>query len=214
MSTFTTFHQFPQLPSELRIKIYEYALSAPRTIVVACQKEKIQGTRQYNEAFTSKTPVPALLHTSRESRFEGLNVYTPAFKTETSPNYTYVHFEQDTVECVDRVLQYLKPDVIEQIQKMVVHVHDAALFWHFHMDRVMEMTALKLLDILASQDEIAWSTDRRWVDGLINDIGLSKEGNPDWVSPRVKVLDKDTKEELAIISAGAWVDPDEGTEAE
>lgn len=78
----------------------------------------------------------------------------------------------------------------------------------------MEMTALKLLDILASQDKIAWITDRRWVDGLINDIGLSKEGNPDWVSPRVKVLDKDTKEELAVISAGAWVEQDEVAGAE
>ncbi|QDS68771.1 hypothetical protein FKW77_005127 [Venturia effusa] len=207
MSSCLTFHPFPELPSELRIKIYKYALTTPRTVLIACKRDKIEGTRQYKEAYTSRTPVPALLHTCHEARFEALKVYTPAFKTETSPNYTYVHFEQDTIDCIDRVLQYLKPDVREKIQTMVVHVYDAALFWHFHMETIMQMSALKALDTVASQDRVAWSTNRRWVDGLINDIGLTKEKYPDWVSPRVKVLDKTTKEELARIAGGPWVDP-------
>lgn len=71
----------------------------------------------------------------------------------------------------------------------------------------MQMIALESLDILASQAMIAWSTDRRWVDGLIEDIGLSKEWHPDWVSPRVKVMDINTREELAIVPAGKWVKP-------
>lgn len=180
---------------------------------MGCRRKKIQGTRQYKEAFMSESSIPTLLHTSREARFEALKVYRPAFKTETSPNYTYIHFKQDTIECADRILQYLKPDTVNQVQKMVVHVYDASLFWHFHMERVMEMKALKSLDILASQDQVSWSTDRRWVDGLINDIGLSKESFPGWVSPRVKVMDKKTKEELAIIPAGVWVDPAGATES-
>ncbi|KAE9976686.1 hypothetical protein EG328_002472 [Venturia inaequalis] len=207
MSTPKTFQQFPLLPSELRIKIYQYALTTPRTIIIACRREKIQGTRQYKETLTSKTPVPALIHTSREARFESLKLYTPSFKTDTSPNYTYIHFEKDTIECTHRVLQYLKLDTREKVQNMVVHVHDAALFWHFHMETVMQMIALKSLDILAPQDTISWSTDRRCIDGLINDIGLSKEWNPDWVSPRVRIMDKYNKEELAILPAGKWVDP-------
>src|ERR1700712_931895 len=113
MSTLMAFHLFPLLPFELRIKVYELVLSSPRTVVISCQREKIQGTRQFIEKFVSKTAVPALLHTTHESRIEGLRIYTPAFKTDTSPNYTYISFEKDTVECVDRILQYLKPKEIE-----------------------------------------------------------------------------------------------------
>ncbi|TID22681.1 hypothetical protein E2P81_ATG01808 [Venturia nashicola] len=212
MFTPTKFELFPLLPSELRIRIYKHALTIPRTIVIACQRQKIQGTRQYNEVFTSNALVPALIHTSREARFEALKFYTPSFRTDTSPNYTYIHFEQDTIDCSDRVLQYLNSDVRDKVQNMVVHVYDAALFWHFNMETVKQMIALKSLDILASQDMISWSTNRRWVDGLIGDIRLSKEWHPDWVSPRVTIMDQYTKEELAIIPAGRWVDPENNPE--
>jgi hypothetical protein len=209
MSTLATFHLFPQLPSELRLKVYDFALSTPRTVVVSCKREKIEGTREFAETFTSQNPVPALLHTCRESRIEGLKVYKPAFRTDTSPNYTYAAFDQDTIECIDRVVQYLKRDEIDRVQKMLVRVYDSALFWHFHMETVMAMQNLEELDILASQEQIGWGIDRRWVDGLTNDIRLTKENVPDWCCPRIRVLDNSSSEEIDVIPYGVWVEPEE-----
>lgn len=213
MTTLTLFHRFPLLPSELRIRIYGFALSTPRNVVVSCHKEKIQGTRQFTNTFTSKSPVPALLHMSRESRVEGLKVYKPALRTEASLNYTYICFEQDTIECTDQTVQHLEPLGLERVQQMLVHVHDSALFWHFHMNTIMGLKSLKLLNLFASQELINWSTDRRWVDGMINDIGLTKEKFPDWVCPHIKVIDKDSKEELATIPGGVWIGPEEETQS-
>jgi hypothetical protein len=64
----TTFHLFPNLPIELQIKIWQYALPGPRII----------RTRRHDRSFLFSRP-PALLHTCRTSREVARSICESAF---------------------------------------------------------------------------------------------------------------------------------------
>src|ERR1700761_3580389 len=157
MSTLTTFHLFPMLPSELRIKVWNLALSLPRVVTVSCKRERLYGTRRFAKSFVSQTAVTALLHTCRESRLEGFLTYIPTFKTDTSPVYTYISFEHDTIRCTDSILEYIGEEEAQRVQKMIIEVKDAAYFGHFHMDDLARMRRLRELDLLMLQETFGWS---------------------------------------------------------
>ncbi|KAK0124816.1 hypothetical protein ONS96_008697 [Cadophora gregata f. sp. sojae] len=79
---------FSNLPSELRVKIWQQACF-PRTL-----------TLTYNStisSFTSTTPPPTLLSVSRESRHEALRIYTLSFGTTSQPPQTYFNPLFDTL---------------------------------------------------------------------------------------------------------------------
>ncbi|RDW62368.1 hypothetical protein BP6252_11801 [Coleophoma cylindrospora] len=84
-----SFTGFPHLPFELRTKIWRYSLPEPRVVPV-----------QYNrrfEQYTSNTPQPALLHTSREARRMFLEKYNTLILSPKYPSTVYVNFETDTI---------------------------------------------------------------------------------------------------------------------
>lgn len=76
VGSLTTFHSFPRLPKELRLRIWGFAYS-PRTVVV--HRRFIRETD--TEYLFSPVPVPGVLHACSESRFEALHrgLYTAAF---------------------------------------------------------------------------------------------------------------------------------------
>lgn len=78
----------------------------------------------------------------------------------------------------------------------------------------MRMSRLKELDLLVTEEKISWRGERRWVDGLINDIQLTKEKYSDWVCPRVTLLNRDSGKELSVIPGGVWselIEDEEGS---
>jgi hypothetical protein len=203
MSTLTSFHLFPMLPSELRIKVWNLALSLPRVVTVSCERERLSLTRRFAKAFISQTAVPALLHTCRESRLEGFLTYKPMFKTDTSPIYTYVSLKHDTIQCADTMLEYLGEEEAEHLQRMILEVKDAAYFGHFHMDVLMRMRKLRELDLLVQQEVIGWNRGRRYLDILIGDFEQARIEDPAWECPRVRIVDRNTGKELSVIPGGA-----------
>jgi 2EXR family len=206
MSTPSTFELFPTLPFELRLKIWDLVLASPRAVTVSCQREKLDRERRFAKAFTSKTPPPALLHVCRESRFEALSTYKPSFKTETSPIYTYVRFEQDEIHCSDSILEYIGEEEVQSIQRMTLDVHDAEYFGHFHMDVVTRMSSLKELSLLTHERQrYNWSRWERRVEALNNDFKEARYTDPGWACPRVRIINSDTGEELGVIEGGALI---------
>ncbi|CAN9343449.1 unnamed protein product [Alternaria alternata] len=65
-----TFHLFPRLPAELRLRVWELTVE-PRTVKVGF-KSRYEGELWQTTALYSKTPIPAPLQTCRESRNAGL----------------------------------------------------------------------------------------------------------------------------------------------
>lgn len=202
MSTLTTFHLFPMLPSELRIQVWNLALSVPRVVTVSCKKERRNGYWRFTKSFVSHTAVPALLHTCRESRLEGFLTYIPMFKNDISPTYTYVS-EHDTIQVSDNILALIGEEEKERVQRMILEVKDTAYFGHFNMDALMRMRKLRELDLLVQDEVASWNEERRYVDGIIGDFEQARERDPGWECPRVRILDRNTGMELSVIPGGA-----------
>ena len=169
---------------------------------MSCERELRNGTRRFAKSFRSQTPVPAVLHVCRESRFEGLAIYSSFLKTNTSPIYTYVSFEQDTIRCVDSVLEYIGDAEVQRVQRMILDVKDLAYFGFFHMDVVRQMWKLKQLDLLIQQEERSrrgW----RYEESLTTDFEEAKHKDLGWECPHIRILDKITSEEIRVVTGGA-----------
>lgn len=84
---------FPALPSELRLKIWSFALSIPRLIVVSYTTATGEDDRR---VFVDTPPVPPCLFVCHESRKEALKAYVKCTITSLpgSP-VTYVNFAID-----------------------------------------------------------------------------------------------------------------------
>lgn len=86
----TSFHLFPQLYPELRLKIWHMALDlGPRVVTIHYEPT--------THSFRSPTPPPALLHTNRESRHEAKRAYPLLFGTASSPSNIPFHPTNDTL---------------------------------------------------------------------------------------------------------------------
>ncbi len=194
------------LPFELRLKVWDLALSEPRVVNISCEREKLDRERRFAKAFTSKGPAPALLHVCRESRLEGLSRFSPFFKTDTSPIYTYISFEYDTVRCADSVLEYIGEEEVQRIQKLILEVRDAEYFGHFHMDVVKRMDKLDEVTLLAQDGHrINWHREGRYITSLTTDFEEARYSDPGWERPRVRILNKNTGEELKVLAGGALI---------
>ena len=156
------------------------------------------------KAFVSRTAVPALLHTCRESRHEGLLTYTPMFTTDFSPICTYVSLDNDTITGADSILSYIREEELDRVQRLTLEVRDAPYFGHFHLDVLVRMSSLRELDLLAQQEIMdSWDFERRHPHGLKVDFGLARMKYPAWNYPRVRIMDGNTGKELIVIPGRA-----------
>lgn len=99
-----TFHPFPRLPYDIRALIWKSAVG-PRVVQLSAHYEK-RLTRPHHqhcqhtweiEYLLSTTPVPALLHTCRESRHQ--NLYEKMFYLDASePRHIWVNFKLDIID--------------------------------------------------------------------------------------------------------------------
>ncbi|EGS23838.1 uncharacterized protein CTHT_0005450 [Thermochaetoides thermophila DSM 1495] len=80
-----TFHLFPLLPPELRLKIWE-CLIQPRIVAAACFDSRFEAQRRVQLTCRPRRPaVPVLLHVCRESRELALKHYQLAFAWRLPP---------------------------------------------------------------------------------------------------------------------------------
>lgn len=103
------FPKFNELPPELRIKIWQAAMPAARTVVVqspfASRREEPAPTsldgalplQDSAETWRSNTQIPALLHVSAEARHEALKHYQLSLAAGEHQPRIYVDFSRDTI---------------------------------------------------------------------------------------------------------------------
>lgn len=209
MSTLTSFELFPNLPSEIRLKIWGIILSTPRVTTLKCNKEPYKpGKPRAAKSFTSDCPPPALLHVNRETRYEALNVYTPHFKHPLSPHYTYLNLSLDTLKLADGVLHYLAkvlPVDLNMIQRMALDTKDCSYFGHFNMEILKSMSGLRELEIVGRKAtvEIPWGPGPV---GLIEKGFLeTKKEDPGWECPTVRIFNGESGELGRVVQGGALI---------
>lgn len=81
------FPRFPELPTEIRLKIWKHCLPGPRAVEV--------DYGEHSEFLSSKYPPPIALHICRESRAEALKHYELAFDSGPNAGRIYFDFSQD-----------------------------------------------------------------------------------------------------------------------
>jgi hypothetical protein len=96
-----TFTSFPNLPTEIRLRIWDYALSTPRIVELV----KVRHTSSLAMQFQYKhKPVPPLLHTNSESRTISQKVYrsftSPAESSELDCG-NWIRFGYDIIHLRD-----------------------------------------------------------------------------------------------------------------
>jgi hypothetical protein len=164
------FKYFPQLPAELRLKVWEIVLAEPyRTsmrvrTVVNWKKSEYPLARVY-DGFVNRVPVPALLHVNVESRIEALKQYQLAFssrelhekRTYVNPKTTEIYFNCALTYHIHHMLQMLSPDDRAMIQhfSMKAREYDAIRQYGEHEPRrhLNQFPNLKVLTIYLTDKE-------------------------------------------------------------
>ncbi|OTA61880.1 hypothetical protein K449DRAFT_434204 [Hypoxylon sp. EC38] len=94
------FDRFPQLPIELRLKIWANNLPGPRIVEIKCNPRSTPRVEQSNNKrirCTSTSPIPVNLHVCRESRLEASRRYQLLFGDSTAPGGIFLDPLRDTL---------------------------------------------------------------------------------------------------------------------
>jgi hypothetical protein len=97
MTELQTFHLFPLLPTELRLKIWEHTI-LPRVLKITSASDPLlilSDTR--DRRYRTPTPPPTILHVCQESRDISLSTYTLGFASEEFEVSIYIDYEIDSV---------------------------------------------------------------------------------------------------------------------
>ena len=215
------FPLFPTLPTEIRFKIWSIALRVPRTLAITCEKPTFKslapGVPRSAQSFRCDQRPPVLLHINRESRAEALAFYKPFFKTSrasirntstyiSGQSYIYVSFPLDTLRFTDLVLSYLAGTELQGIQSLILDVKDCAYFGHYNMELVKQMKSLKTLDMWADRGANAsWDVRDAYLRYLTQSFEETKEIDPGWECPVVRIFNRESKLLVGNIEGGAVI---------
>ncbi|KAI0459995.1 hypothetical protein F5B21DRAFT_205126 [Xylaria acuta] len=103
-----SFTKFSDLPPELRIKIWQFAMPEARTVVIKSPytrhkhiptslDEALPQAHDDEETWQSTTQIPALLHVNAEARYEALKHYSLSLGVGKGQPRVYIDFERDTI---------------------------------------------------------------------------------------------------------------------
>ncbi|KAH7360582.1 hypothetical protein BKA65DRAFT_493539 [Rhexocercosporidium sp. MPI-PUGE-AT-0058] len=87
-SIISSFHHFPRLPPELRLRVWTLALPSPRIIELTWKSQA--------RSLTSKSITPAILRTCHESRYSAIQYYKKV-QLGNCTQVILVDFERDTI---------------------------------------------------------------------------------------------------------------------
>ncbi|KAL0931680.1 uncharacterized protein CTRU02_212633 [Colletotrichum truncatum] len=97
------FHLFPQLPTELRLKIWNFNLPSPRIVPIRygagslCFASNTQSPRPSTSGCTSYADIPINLHICHESRAEALKSYALSFGMTRNPGQIFFDKKRDVL---------------------------------------------------------------------------------------------------------------------
>lgn len=91
----SSFTLFPKLPVELRLMVWELALPGPRVITI--QARRVSSAARGLPHLTADYSIPAIFHTSQESREAVLRKYEFAFPRNHLINSFYFDFSRDVL---------------------------------------------------------------------------------------------------------------------
>jgi hypothetical protein len=179
-----TFHPFPRLPLELRQRIWELSIE-PRTVAIRLSDgprpdpyeaelglapqhllDACAAARAVANVYPERTPPPCLLHVCSESRSHLQRFYQKAFPVGSTPRYTWVNFDADTVCMRAADLQGFAAD-LPLTRRLILETQHPNKFRRQCLKLLSDAAALETLTIL----DVDWRDGERWWRGWIGVIG-------------------------------------------
>ncbi|KAL2072644.1 hypothetical protein VTL71DRAFT_11987 [Oculimacula yallundae] len=211
----TTFTLFPQLPFELRLKIWQCIATGPRTVTITygSQATRYKGrTISRFDGWRTPEKVPVILHICLESRAEALKSYQLAFGSHFHAAKIYFNFSTDILrfgngpetDYLLRVPDWIRAgpadyrldlflgggyhggDDSEKVKYMVLDL-DNEVYGRKYLfwSEVKEFTALKELTVLAWEDDDGPAATL--LQSYADTLKHDLKQSPDWVAPRTVV---------------------------
>jgi hypothetical protein len=227
----SSFHLFPQLPLELRLKVWRYLIDQPRVLkLIACKS-----FNQTSPSFTSRWvslnhPVPVPLRICQECREEALKSLQLAFGSWFCHANIYINFSLDTVRFGDgpsptssdkslslEARSWAQPsdyvlniflgggahgaEDYEKVRSMVLDVSE-----DLYARRNFCWDDLRLLTGLEELTLLVWEPDH--AHGQL--MGRYKESlrrvaraHPEWIVPRIMVIGMESGTDWGLLMAPA-----------
>lgn len=198
----TSFHLFSRLPTELRLKIWFFALNdIHRVVEIKCNKGIGPRNRRYVKSFVSSTPAPALMNVNQESRSEALAIYQPYFKTKLCSTGIYIAFDRDIIAFHDGVINYLDEPELQAIQSMILELRDYAYFGHYNIDTLRSMRKLKTLELRVETGQLFSYDHGDNMLALANQLREEEELHPELGMPPIRIVSKQTGETVVYLGS-------------
>ncbi|KAI1120042.1 hypothetical protein F5Y10DRAFT_273458 [Nemania abortiva] len=170
IAAISTFHPFPNLPTELRLRVWVLAAEGPRILHVRIEDRPVWTSEtelEHDTVYSSPTPPPAVLHACRESRQTA--PYERSFLTSpgiSEARYIWVNFRQDMICLADADIHRLEPyGAVIQRLRFTVLPSDPALsggtyeYWYHYSGEILEpFTALSELHISIPETILQWGS--------------------------------------------------------
>ncbi|TAQ88116.1 hypothetical protein B7494_g3580 [Chlorociboria aeruginascens] len=215
------FTLFPDLPCELRIKIWKLAEPGPRTVRIQYNMNYKSWNGKFIADFkgwTSPDPAPTILHVCQESRAEALRTYSPAFGSYFHAPKVYINFSIDTLKfdnpqkdglgegsdiyLLDTFLAggYHGADDCEKVRRLVVDVsvslYERRTFCWLDILQFEELEELTLM--VADEDEDAMGPLMAHY-GLT--LGVVSRACPQWKVPQTEVVSMKSRRSWGTVEA-------------
>jgi hypothetical protein len=101
------------------------------------------------------------------------------------------------------VLEYMGKAETAAVQRVILKVSDVGYFGHFHMETLKRMTKLAEVVLLTQPaDQYSWLGEM-FVEIIIGGFETERTDHPDWECPRVRIVSRETGEQLGLIEGGA-----------
>ncbi len=226
-SCLATFTVFPELPFELRLKVWKYVAPGPRTVTISYESHATRYKGKNISRFDgwgTPDPPPVILHICHESREEALKSYKLAFGSHFHAAKIYFDFSKDTlrfgngneVDYLTRDAEWIQAgpttyrldlflaggyfggDDSEKVQYMVLDL-DEEVYGRRYLfwNEIRDFTSLKELTILPWEDN-----DNAADELMLNYCSTLKHDmkqSPDWVVPKVIVQSAITGKEWGTL---------------
>ncbi len=185
------FTLFPDLPTELRLKIWQHALqvSYKPAIILGKVRDRNKNDGSVTYEIRCRTPAPSLLRTSRESRAEALAHYSLYFGNTTylNPKFDEVYLNTRNSRELSIFIDTFSQEDIKSLQLLALKLDDwlKCLKFTDHI-RAFNLKKLTLLVDDREEDEVFLRPETSRVVRQELKEGLDKE--TEWKVPKVTIF--------------------------
>ena len=191
MPTATTFDRFSDLPTEIRLSIWRFALFEPRVVKILQRGTQSRYTHHRDDySLYLCTPPHLAAQACSESHLEASGFLTRSLGFK-EPQYTHVNYASDIFVIADHLLGNLSEDQALPIQHLAIITESIPICFEYHfyaggIDRLL-MENLREIAFIQNdsylEDELSYDEN-----DVRTRLKETHEGEEGWVCPDIRIV--------------------------